>query len=120
VRQLGVEPTDISWVSPRSETIWINCSARLAFDHSISQARLNTLAQIASERAGSTFEQASQALKSIALIDLPPCSPEGIDQMRIVAMNTFSIESVGYEEDVFACTSFGPTMPRATRGRKTS
>ncbi|WP_043201493.1 EAL domain-containing protein [Pseudomonas putida] len=76
------------------------------------KARLTTLAQIASDRAGSTFEQASQALKSIALTDLPPCSPEGIDQMRIVAMNTFSVESVGYEEDVFACTSWGPTEPR--------
>ncbi|MFJ2982598.1 MULTISPECIES: EAL domain-containing protein [unclassified Pseudomonas] len=76
------------------------------------KARLSTIAQIASERAGSTFEQASQALKSIALTDLPPCSPEGIDQMRIVAMNTFSVESVGYEEDVFACTSWGPSAPR--------
>ena len=77
------------------------------------QTRLTTLAQIASERANITFEQASQALKNIALTDLPPCSPEGIDQMRMVAMNTFSIESVGYEEDVFACTSWGATRPKA-------
>lgn len=77
------------------------------------QTRLTTLAQIASERANTTFEQASQALKSIALTDLPPCSPEGIDQMRMVAMNTFSVESVGYEEDVFACTSWGATRPKS-------
>lgn len=77
------------------------------------QERLVTLAQIASQRASQTLDQASQALRNIALNDLKPCSPESIDQMRIVAMNSFSVESVGYEEDVFACTSWGATLPKA-------
>lgn len=71
------------------------------------QHRLNSLAQIASERASVTFKQASEALKSIALTDLEPCSPASLEHMRLVAMNTFSVESIGYEEDVFACTSAG-------------
>ena len=66
------------------------------------QERLVTLAQIASQRASQTLDLASRALKDVALTDLQPCSPEGIEQMRIVAMNSFSVESVGYEEDVFA------------------
>lgn len=77
------------------------------------QERLVTLAQIASQRANQTLDLASRALKDVALTDLQPCSPEGIEQMRIVAMNSFSVESVGYEEDVFACTSWGATQPRS-------
>ena len=80
---------------------------------SAAQERLVTLAQIASERASQTLDLASRALKDVALTDLQPCSPEGIEQMRIVAMNSFSVESVGYEEDVFACTSWGAAPPRS-------
>lgn len=81
----------------------------------VANERLHTLAQIASQRASATFEQASQTLKNVALTDLQPCTPESIEQMRMIAMNTFSVESVGYEEDVFACTSWGATSPRATK-----
>lgn len=75
--------------------------------------RLQTLAAIANDRASQTFAQASQTLKSIAVTDLEPCSPQGIEQMRMIAINTFSVETVGYEEDVFACTSWGTTPPRS-------
>lgn len=77
--------------------------------------RLQTLATIANDRASQTFAQATQALKSIAVTDLEPCSPQGIEQMRMIAMNTFSVEMVGYEEDVFACTSWGATPPRSKK-----
>lgn len=56
-----------------------------------------------------------QALKSIAITDLEPCSAQGIEQMRMIAMNTFSVGTVGYEEDVFACTSWGTTLPRSKK-----
>ncbi len=77
------------------------------------QERLQTLAAIANDRASQTFAQATHALKSIAITDLEPCSPRGVEQMRMIAMNTFSVESVGYEEDVFACTSWGAAPPRS-------
>ncbi|WP_419712717.1 EAL domain-containing protein [Pseudomonas sp. NFX224] len=77
--------------------------------------RLQTLAAIANDRASQTFTQASQALKNIALTDLEPCSPQGIEQMRMIAMNSFSVEAVGYEEDVFACTSWGATPSRSKK-----
>lgn len=77
--------------------------------------RLQTLAEIANDRASHTFAQASRALKSIAVTELEPCSPQGIEQMRMIAINTFSVETVGYEEDVFACTSWGATPPRSKK-----
>lgn len=73
------------------------------------QHRLETLADVASQRADATLREASAALKSLATNDFAPCTPEGIARMRLLAINTFSVKSVGYvEEDLFACSSWGP------------
>lgn len=70
--------------------------------------RLESIAQLVSQRTHSTLEQASGALKTVAATQLQPCSPEGIDEMRLVSVNTFSVKSVGYvEEDIFVCGSWG-------------
>lgn len=72
------------------------------------ERQLEEIAGLLSQRAQSTLLQASEALKSVASSDLRPCSPESIDQMRLVAVNTLSVKSVGYvHEDIFVCGSWG-------------
>ncbi|KJK08345.1 EAL domain-containing protein [Pseudomonas tussilaginis] len=72
------------------------------------QQRLDTLAAVASSRASGTFHEAGEALKSIAGSSFVPCTPEGIDAMRLLTINTFSVKSVGYvEEEIYACDSWG-------------
>ncbi len=70
--------------------------------------RLETLARLASERADNTFAQAAAALRELNRSPLPPCSVEGIEQMRLVAIDTLAVKAVGYvEEEVFVCSSWG-------------
>ncbi|WP_242487279.1 CSS-motif domain-containing protein [Pseudomonas sp. TH15] len=70
--------------------------------------RLEALAQIASHQADVTLREASTALKTLAALPLAPCTAEGIDQMRLIALNVHSVKSVGYvEEEVFVCSSWG-------------
>lgn len=70
--------------------------------------RLEALAQIASHQADVTLREASTALKTLAALTLAPCTAEGIDQMRLIALNVHSVKSVGYvEEEVFVCSSWG-------------
>lgn len=72
------------------------------------ERQLEDIAGLLSQRAQATLLQASTALKSVASSDLLPCSPESIDQMRLVAVNTLSVKSVGYvQEDIFVCGSWG-------------
>ncbi|MFP3848807.1 EAL domain-containing protein [Pseudomonas sp. W5-01] len=72
------------------------------------ERQLEEIAVLLSQRAQSTLLQASDALKSVAASELRPCSPESIDQMRLVAVNTLSVKSVGYiHEDIFVCGSWG-------------
>ncbi|MCW2270764.1 EAL domain-containing protein [Pseudomonas sp. JUb96] len=72
------------------------------------QQRLESLAVVASGRASGTVNEAAGALKRIAGSHLVPCTPESIDEMRLLTINTFSVKSVGYvEEEVFACGSWG-------------
>ncbi|MDH0640482.1 EAL domain-containing protein [Pseudomonas sp. GD03860] len=83
------------------------------------QQRLETLAGVASSRANGTFHEAAGALKSIAGSTLAPCTPESIDQMRLLTINTFSVKSVGYvEEEVFACGSWGSLGRHVTPWRE--
>lgn len=78
--------------------------------------RLETLAKLASERADGTFAQAAAALTELNRSPLPPCSVDGIEQMRLVAIDTFAVKAVGYvEEDVFVCSSWGPVGHRVER-----
>ncbi|MFZ3283956.1 EAL domain-containing protein [Pseudomonas sp.] len=72
------------------------------------QQRLETLAAVASSRANGTFNEAAGALKAIAGSHLAPCTPESIDEMRLLTINTFSVKSVGYvEQEIYACGSWG-------------
>lgn len=73
------------------------------------QQRLETLATVASSRANGTFNEAAGALKTIAGSHLVTCTPESIDEMRLLTINTFSVKSVGYvEQEIYACGSWGP------------
>jgi sensor c-di-GMP phosphodiesterase-like protein len=79
------------------------------------QQRLETLAAVASSRASGTFNEAASALKTIAGSHLAPCTPESIDEMRLLTINTFSVKSVGYvEQEIYACGSWGPVGHHAT------
>lgn len=70
--------------------------------------RLETLARLASQRADDTIAQAAAALRELNRSALPPCSVEGIEQMRLVAIDTLAVKAVGYvEEEVFVCSSWG-------------
>lgn len=78
--------------------------------------RLETLARLASERADATFAQAAAALRDLNRSTLPPCSVDGIEQMRLVAIDTLAVKAVGYvEEEVFVCSSWGPVDRLETR-----
>jgi sensor c-di-GMP phosphodiesterase-like protein len=83
------------------------------------QQRLETLAAVASSRANGTFNEAAGALKAIAGSHLVPCTPESIDEMRLLTINTFSVKSVGYvEEEIYACGSWGPVGHHAVPWRE--
>ncbi|WP_256205380.1 MULTISPECIES: CSS-motif domain-containing protein [unclassified Pseudomonas] len=70
--------------------------------------RLETLARLASQRADDTFAQAAAMLRELNRSPLPPCSAGGIEQMRLLAIDTLAVKAVGYvEEEVFACSSWG-------------
>ncbi|WP_136475998.1 EAL domain-containing protein [Pseudomonas sp. DG56-2] len=76
------------------------------------EAQLDDLAELAVRRADSTLAQAGEALRQLADSGLPACSPSGIEQMRLIALNTLFVKSVGYtEEDVYACSSSGAWAP---------
>jgi len=79
------------------------------------QQRLETLAAVASSRANGTFSEAAGALKSVAGSNLAPCTPESIDEMRLLTINTLSVKSIGYvEEEIYACGSWGTVGQHAT------
>lgn len=83
------------------------------------QQRLETLASVASSRAHGTFNEAAGALKSIAGSRLAPCTPESIDEMRLLTINTLSVKSIGYvEEEIYACGSWGPVGQHAKPWRE--
>ncbi|MCJ1886514.1 EAL domain-containing protein [Pseudomonas sp. LA21] len=78
--------------------------------------RLETLARLASQRADDTFAQAAAALRELNRSPLPPCSVDGIEQMRLVAIDTLAVKAVGYvEEEVFVCSSWGMLDRRVER-----
>ncbi|MDT2021817.1 EAL domain-containing protein [Methylocella sp. CPCC 101449] len=74
------------------------------------QDALNLLANQAIERAANTFKDARQALDEIKAAGLPPCSDAHIRHMRMIAINTPSVEEIGYFADgLLKCTSWGMT-----------
>ncbi|WP_076592963.1 EAL domain-containing protein [Herminiimonas arsenitoxidans] len=74
----------------------------------LEQERLLSFAQRGLERARISFSDASQALHAADYLTAAPCSEEHIRQMRIIAVNTRSIEDLGYFENGFLkCTSGG-------------
>lgn len=78
--------------------------------------RLESLARLASERADRTLAQAATALRQLNSSPLPPCSVEGVEQMRLVAIDTLAVKAVGYvEEEVFVCSSWGAVTSPAQR-----
>ncbi|MDN6859189.1 EAL domain-containing protein [Pseudomonas sp. CAN2814] len=79
------------------------------------EQRLELLASLASSRADSTFAKATQALRSLHDSPLPRCSVDSIEQMRLVAIDTVAVKSVGYvEEEIFLCSSWGPIGKNVT------
>ena len=71
-------------------------------------AVLTRSAEQAYLRASRTFDDARKALKAADAADLPRCSEEHIRRMRMMTVNTPSIEEVGYfEGGVLRCTSWG-------------
>ncbi|WP_117191071.1 EAL domain-containing protein [Rhizobium terrae] len=79
----------------------------------------DSLARVAGQtimRASRTFRDAKIALDSLAYPRLPPCSPQHIARMRVVAFNTISVEEVGYfENGLLKCTSWGPASGNVRR-----
>jgi sensor c-di-GMP phosphodiesterase-like protein len=74
----------------------------------LEQERLLSFAQRGLERARISFSDAGKALHAADYLTAAPCSEEHIRQMRIIAVNTRSIEDLGYFENGFLkCTSGG-------------
>ncbi|MGK6316832.1 EAL domain-containing protein [Neorhizobium sp. DT-125] len=72
------------------------------------QDNLERVAEQTIMRASRTFEDAKLALDSLAYPRLPPCSPQHIARMRVIAFNTPSVAEVGYiENGRLKCTSWG-------------
>lgn len=71
---------------------------------------LKSLANQAIERAADTFKDAKQAFDEIEAAALPPCSDAHIQRMRVITIETSSVEEIGYFSDGFLrCTSWGVT-----------
>ncbi|WP_349975027.1 EAL domain-containing protein [Pseudomonas sp. WHRI 8519] len=88
----------------------VGCSIGLAWLMVLksTERQLDVLAELAVQRADQTIAMASDALRHVADSQLPACSPEGIEQMNLLVLNTLSVKSVGYaEEEVLACSTSG-------------
>jgi len=75
-----------------------------------SQDRLELFANQAIQRAAGTFSDVRDALATIEAEALTPCSDEHIRRMRMLTVNTPSIEEIGFfENGRLKCTSWGLT-----------
>jgi len=80
------------------------------------QDNLERVAEQTIMRASRTFEDAKLALGSLAYPRLPPCSPQHIARMRVIAFNTSSVAEVGYfENGLLKCTSWGAEEDKVDR-----
>lgn len=71
---------------------------------------LQRQADDAVERASFTFSDARAALAEVNAANVTPCSPQHIALMRVLTINTVSVEEIGYFEDgKLKCTSWGVT-----------
>lgn len=74
------------------------------------QKQLKIVADRVILRARTSFKQATEVLKTLDQLNVQPCSPVHIAQMRTLTINTRAVDEVGYFEDGFLkCTSWGLT-----------
>lgn len=74
------------------------------------QTQLKIIAERVLVRARTSFQQASEVLRTLDRMELKPCSPAHIQKMRTLTINTRAVDEVGYFEDGFLkCTSWGLT-----------
>lgn len=89
---------------PISATLYLSWqrATEMESDH------LLTIAQRGIERARISLGDANRALKAAQELSSPPCSTTHIRQMRLIEMNTRSIEDIGYfENGLLKCTPAG-------------
>lgn len=73
-------------------------------------ARLTDLGQQVIRRTELGFGEISSVLRSLIRMDLQPCSPAHISEMRRNAINSLFIAEIGYvEAGILRCTSWGVT-----------
>jgi sensor c-di-GMP phosphodiesterase-like protein len=79
-------------------------------------AEYDRLAGFASKtitRANRSYSETKAALYAIDGANAPGCSPAHIERMRLLTVNTPSVEEIGYFEDrLLKCTSWGATPTR--------
>lgn len=74
----------------------------------IESDRLLSFAQRGIERARISLGDAEKALQAAQALNSPPCSTTHIRQMRLIEMNTRSIEDIGYfDHGLLKCTPAG-------------
>lgn len=74
------------------------------------QKQLKIIAERVLVRARMSFQQATEVLKTLDQLNVRPCSPVHIEQMRTLTINTRAVEEIGYFEDgLLKCTSWGLT-----------
>lgn len=78
--------------------------------------RLATFASRAITRANRSYTETKDALHAIHLSAAEPCSAPHIERMRVLAINTPSLNELGYfENGLLKCTSWGATETRIER-----
>jgi sensor c-di-GMP phosphodiesterase-like protein len=85
------------------------------------EAQQDSLAVYAGQtiaRANAAFTEATDALRTISASTLEPCSHDHIARMRKMAIDTRSIDEVGFfQNGLLTCTSWGMTEERLVQAR---
>jgi len=100
---LTIVATALAAIAPVAVMMWLSRQAVAQAEHE----RLTRYAESVIERAEHTFDETQRSLKSLSPLLLLPCSDEHIAQMRLISVNSSSIEEMGYyEHGQLKCTSW--------------
>jgi sensor c-di-GMP phosphodiesterase-like protein len=96
----------VAIVLPIAGMLYFSWTSAVSVEH----ARLELFAQQVIKRASITFDETIAALKTLDKLNFNSCSPEHIERMRELTINTKSIEELGYfQNGLLKCTSWGLT-----------
>lgn len=99
--------TAVAAIAPVAAMMWLSRQAVAQAEHE----RLARYAESVIARAAHSFDETQRSLKSLSPLLLLPCSDEHIAQMRLISVNSRSIEEMGYyEHGQLKCTSWDSSV----------